>query len=351
MKIEVIRTSTLLPSVRPVLLALLLCPAGWTMQAEKTATTKVERPVAAVVPVRHAKTHSTQAKTVPPAKTAAPAKEHAAAPVSKRKRAEKLTAADFLKAAQRATADKAARAKKIAADKAAGAKTVDEAAVRMPAMPTLYDRRGRLIVPKALKGSHEILVHQNTVADDEGLDRIQNDEDLQSMREKKLLVALPESSALRTDERLPENRRYARPWTAKFLADMARAHFVQFHRPLQVNSAVRTVDFQLKLIRVNGNAAPADGDTASPHLTGQAVDIAKHELSKAEIAWMRGYLMPLISQGKVDVEEEFQQACFHVSVYRRYAPPATVAVPKRAIASRQHSGGSAKQATLVAALR
>ncbi len=342
MKIDVIRTSTLLPSVRPVLLALLLCPAGWTMQAEKTATTKVERPVAAVVPVRHAKTHSIQAKT------AAPAKEHATAPVSKRKRAEKLTAADFLKAAQRATADKAARAKKIAADKAAGVKTADEAAVRMPA---LYDRHGRLIVPKALKGSREILVHQNTVADDEGLDRIQNDEDLQSMREKKLLVALPESSALRTDERLPENRRYARPWTAKFLADMARAHFAQFHRPLQVNSAVRTVDFQLKLIRVNGNAAPADGDTASPHLTGQAVDIAKHELSKAEIAWMRGYLMPLISQGKVDVEEEFQQACFHVSVYRRYAPPATVAVPKRSIAARQHSGGSAKQATLVAALR
>ena len=29
--------------------------------------------------------------------------------------------------------------------------------------------------------------------------------------------------------------------------------------------------------------------------------------------------MPLISVGKIDVEEEFQQACFHVSVYRRYA--------------------------------
>jgi len=24
--------------------------------------------------------------------------------------------------------------------------------------------------------------------------------------------------------------------------------------------------------------------------------------------------------GKVDVEEEFQQACFHISVYRSYAP-------------------------------
>jgi hypothetical protein len=25
--------------------------------------------------------------------------------------------------------------------------------------------------------------------------------------------------------------------------------------------------------------------------------------------------------GKIDVEEEFQQACFHISVYKSYAPP------------------------------
>ena len=76
------------------------------------------------------------------------------------------------------------------------------------------------------------------------------------------------------------------------------------------------------LLRINGNAAPAEGDTASPHLTGQAVDIAKHGLSLAEIAWMRGYLLPLNQQGKIDVEEEFQQACFHISVYKKYLPPA-----------------------------
>ena len=45
-------------------------------------------------------------------------------------------------------------------------------------------------------------------------------------------------------------------------------------------------------------------------------------MSLAEIAWMRGYLLPLIESGKIDVEEEFQQSCFHISVYRRYSPPA-----------------------------
>ena len=74
-------------------------------------------------------------------------------------------------------------------------------------------------------------------------------------------------------------------------------------------------------IHINGNAAPAEGDTASPHLTGQAIDIAKHGLSLTQIAWLRGYLLPLVQQGKVDVEEEFQQACFHISVYKKYLPP------------------------------
>ncbi len=355
MKIEVNKTSTRLPSVRPLLLVLLLCPVGLAAQPKKTASPKVQRPLSAVVrkhSPRHRKIQKIHiAQQNPPAPAT---EEHTAAQAMSD--AGKLTSADFLKAAQQAApAEKAAEAaatpdavqtKKAlhpaektealaVADKAARPKTatVEDVATKLPILPPLYDRHGRLIVPRPLKGSHEILVHQNTMADNEGLDRIQDDEDLQAMRAKNLLVALPVGPALHADERLPVNRRYARPWTAKFLADMARAHYARFHRPLQVNSAVRTVDFQTQLMRVNGNAAPAEGDTASPHLTGQAVDIAKHELSKAEIAWMRDYLLPLIEQGKVDVEEEFQQACFHVSVYQRYAPT----TPKQMLVARRAS--------------
>ncbi len=91
------------------------------------------------------------------------------------------------------------------------------------------------------------------------------------------------------------------------------------------------MEFQHRLLRTNGTAAPADGDTASPHLTGQAIDLAKHGLSLTEIAWMRGYLLPLVQEGKVDVEEEFQQSCFHISVYKKYLPAA--ATPKRDLAT------------------
>jgi hypothetical protein len=208
--------------------------------------------------------------------------------------------------------------------------SVEEAAANPVILPSLYNKRGRLIVPPPLRGSREILVRQNQVADRDGLDRIQNDEDLLDMRNKRLLVSLPSSNALQIDERLPANRRYCRPWVAQFLATMARAHYAHFHSALQVNSAVRTVEFQQHLVHINGNAAPAEGDTASPHLTGQAIDIAKHGLSLTEIAWLRGYLLPLVQEGKVDVEEEFQQSCFHISVYRKYLPPAATPSPNPA---------------------
>jgi hypothetical protein len=221
--------------------------------------------------------------------------------------------------------------------------SVEEAAANPVILPALYNKRGHLIVPRPLKGSHEILVRQNQVADRDGLDRIQSDDDLDDMRSKHLLVALPTSAALQVDERLPSNRRYCRPWTADFLATLSRAFYTRFHTPLQVNSAVRTVEFQQRLLRTNGNAAPAEGETASPHLTGQAVDLAKHGLSLTQIAWLRGYLLPLVQEGKVDVEEEFQQSCFHISVYKKYLPSADA--PRRTIAT--HGTGSAALATVI----
>jgi hypothetical protein len=215
-------------------------------------------------------------------------------------------------------------------------RSVEEDAATPVILPSLYNKRGRLIMPRALKGSHEILVHQNEVADQDGLQRIQNDSDLETMRDRGMLVSLPLSAGLEVDERLPENRRYCRPWTAQFLANLSRAHYAHFHTPLQVNSAVRTVEFQEHLMHINGNAAPADGDTASPHLTGQAVDLAKHGLSLSEIAWMRGYLLPLVQEGKIDVEEEFKQSCFHISVYKHYLP--TENIPERDLASSHREG-------------
>lgn len=216
------------------------------------------------------------------------------------------------------------------------------AAVLQPVfLPQLYTARGRLLIPAALVGSHAILLHQNEMANLDGLGRIQNDADLDAMRQRGMLVPLPAGMGLNVDDRLPANRRFSRPWTAQFLNDLARAHNSRFHSPLQLTSAVRTVEFQQHLIHHNGNAAPAEGETASPHLTGQAIDLGKKGMPLAEIAWLRGYLLPLIEAGKIDVEEEFQQSCFHISVYKRYAPPVA---DRYTVASRE---GAAPLATIL----
>jgi hypothetical protein len=216
--------------------------------------------------------------------------------------------------------------------------SVEQEAATPVILPALYNKRGRLIVPPPLRGSHEILVRQNVVADRDGLDRIQDDNDLTRMRAAHMLVQIPESGALTVDDRLPANRRFARQWTVQFLVALSRAHYARFHSPLIVTSAVRTVEFQQRLQRTNGNAAPAEGETASPHLTGQAIDLGKHGLSITEIAWLRGYLLPLSQQGRIDVEEEFQQACFHISVYKKYSRPAGAG---REIAGAYHGGTTA----------
>jgi hypothetical protein len=205
-----------------------------------------------------------------------------------------------------------------------------------PRIPNLYSSDGRLIVPAPLVGSHDVLVHQNEMADAEGLDRIENDDQLASLRAKHLLVDFTESASLQLNPNLADNRRCARPWTVKFATDMARAYYERFHQALQINSAVRTVQYQMRLERTNGNAAGVDGETASPHLTGQAIDFGKRGMSLAQIAWMRSYLKPLMDAGKLDVEEEFRQACFHISVYRSYLP--TRKFPPREVAQLSAAG-------------
>jgi len=201
-------------------------------------------------------------------------------------------------------------------------------------------------MPPPLRGSYESLVRQNEKSEAaDGLERIEDDDDLADRIAGGLLVPVPVSASLTINGNLPENRRYCRPWTATFLSDLARAHAAQFHSPLLVTSAVRTVEYQKQLGRVNGNAAAAEGDIASPHLTGGTIDIAKQGLSRQEIAWMRARLLPLQSAGKIDVEEEFKQSCFHITVYKSYAPATlelTTPVEATATPSTEQQGQTSK---------
>jgi hypothetical protein len=195
----------------------------------------------------------------------------------------------------------------------------------------------RGVMPTPLWGSHESLERQDERLQADGLERIENESDLSSRIEHHLLVPVPASDALTVNAELPANHRYCRPWTARFLADLARAHQAAFHRPIEVSSAVRTVEYQQHLMRINGNAAPADGDIFSPHLMGATIDIAKGQMTRDEIAWMRRHLLALQLAGKIDVEEEFEQACFHISVYKSYAPPRASRAPKSRAGAKRKS--------------
>jgi hypothetical protein len=196
-------------------------------------------------------------------------------------------------------------------------------------------------MPPPLRGSLDSLERQNEKAEADSLERIEDEDDLADRIARKMLVPVPTSAALTVNDNLPESHRYCRPWTAQFLADLARAHAAQFHGPLEVSSAVRTVAYQKRLIATNGNAAPAEGDVVSPHLTGSTVDIAKKGLSRQQIGWMRGWLLPQQQSGKIDVEEEFQQSCFHITVYKTYAPALSESSVENAKAPQPANGTAA----------
>ena len=182
--------------------------------------------------------------------------------------------------------------------------------------------RRRIPLPASpLRGSLESLTRQNVRMEADGLERILDEQDLSDRIEQKLLVPLPVSSSLIVNSDLVETHRYCRPWTANFLSDLSEEHQAQFHKPLIVSSAVRTVEYQQHLMRRNHNAAAAEGDVVSPHLTGGTIDIAKSGMSRKEIVWMRNRLLAMQTEGKIDVEEEFRQPCFHITVYKNHDLP------------------------------
>jgi hypothetical protein len=200
-----------------------------------------------------------------------------------------------------------------------------------PVMPGHHVRHHfrRFIFPNTpLRGSHESLLRQNLRVHQDDLEPIQDDAQLAALTQSGALVSLPEDQYTAIDPKLPSERRYCRAWTRDFVADLSQKYYAQFRTPIMVTSAVRTVEYQEKLRRHNRNAAAEEGDAASPHLTGATIDIGKRGLSRKQLKWTRDYLLNVQNLGLADVEEEFRQRVFHITVYRdyeAYMQPATPA--------------------------
>jgi hypothetical protein len=182
----------------------------------------------------------------------------------------------------------------------------------------LHRLRGILWNP-LFRPSHDSLVRQNEEIDRIDLPRIQDDAELEALKASGDLVPIEESASLKIERGLDPSRRFCRPWTRDFVADLSEVYYREFHDRIQVNSAVRTVKVQKKLRRHNRNAAPVDGDTASSHLAGVTVDLQRRGLTKDEIRFVERYLFYLNALGLVEPEEESRHWCFHVMVSDRYS--------------------------------
>jgi hypothetical protein len=180
-------------------------------------------------------------------------------------------------------------------------------------------RRGRHVRWTVLPGSRDSLIRQNAEIDRLQIPRIEDDEELQELVVREELVPIRNTQYVRVDPRLDPDRRYCREWVWDFLQDLGEAYYRKFGKPIQVNSAVRTVAQQKKLLRTNRNAAPVDGDTASSHLAGITVDLARKGMTRPQRNFVVKHLVGLKKLGLVEAVEERWQACFHVMVSDRYA--------------------------------
>lgn len=176
----------------------------------------------------------------------------------------------------------------------------------------------RVVWNPVLKGSYESQLRQNEEIDRLQLPRIADQSQLEELIRTQELIEIKETSALRVSPVIEADKRYCRPWTNQFLQDFSEAYYKEFGFPIQVNSAVRTMEQQQKLRRHNHNAAPELGEVASSHLAGITVDLARRGLTPAQHKFMEDYLKNLRDLGLIEVAEERRQKCFHIMVSDRY---------------------------------
>jgi hypothetical protein len=176
---------------------------------------------------------------------------------------------------------------------------------------TTHRHRSQPKVNVTLQPSHDSLLRQNACVDQLGLQRLQDEAELEELVMLGRLVALPETDAVRIAPSLPANRRYALPQTVGFLLTLADAYRKKFGQALTVDSAVRPITTQEHLRRINKSATTATGETASSHEAGTTIDLSRR-MSRAQTRWMESMLSVYQAMNVVVVEEE--RGCFHVMV-------------------------------------
>ncbi|MBI2369314.1 MAG: LysM peptidoglycan-binding domain-containing protein [Deltaproteobacteria bacterium] len=188
-------------------------------------------------------------------------------------------------------------------------------------LPALVElRRGRLgLAPEPLRARPGDVQHENLHADRLGLSRMRDLRMVERFVRAGLLVPVPEETRTYWVAGVPAALRVARPWTKRFIEQLARGFHELFGGRLKVTSLTRTAEVQRVLRARNINAAPARGRAPSAHLTGATVDISKSGLAGPAIAWLRHVLGRLAREHRVlHAIEEFREPHFHLMVFRHY---------------------------------
>ncbi len=170
---------------------------------------------------------------------------------------------------------------------------------------------------------------QNAVADRYELTRLADSVQLSAFIASGRLVPIRATDAYVISGSLgemdPAQRRlyaHARPYTKRFLDDVLGEAHQKFGSRYVITSLVRTIEYQRKLCRANGNAiCGLRGWKRSSHLTGASVDISYLRLSALERRWLLKRLRALARARRIAFVREVNQACFHVMVFPRDRPP------------------------------
>lgn len=154
---------------------------------------------------------------------------------------------------------------------------------------------------------------QNQEIDRLMLPRIYDDNQLHQLEKDGELVKLENTNTVNIASHISEDRRYIRPWTAQFVYDMSRPFYGRFHKPITINSAVRTIEQQRELRKHNRLAASED---RSSHIAGITIDLCKRCYSSKERKWIVSYLKQYRDMGLICVADE--PTNYHVAVLYKY---------------------------------
>lgn len=230
-----------------------------------------------------------------------------------------------------------------------------------PALAKKSKRNKTTPRPAELTGSKEQRIEQNTKAVNLGIGEILNDEELEVLVSKGVLVELTDTDyyfvdrgpaptqksikkkTSRSHTRKPrsancppkEKRVLVYPWVKTYLDQRARDYFLQSHKYWKITSGARSLKEQ-RLMRTKGScyytpyAAKADGPLEeSLHVRAIAFDISRLGMGPGEIKWMRDTLVEDKRRGvefeledredllELETEPIEERICYHVVVFPR----------------------------------